>query len=130
MDSDRNVWVVDDDEDDSYLLGFAFKSLPTPVKIKIITKPAELMPALVQAIILPRLLLLDEYMNDQKGHELLVSIRSNPTFQSIAIIILTGAEELDFNPLKDAGADGLLFKPKTWPVLQKLVTDLAQKWLN
>ena len=125
------VWVVDDDEDDQFLLSVAFKNFTPPVPIKQLYDGEELLPNLEAAASLPQLVLLDLNMTRKNGFETLVEIRSFPKYKNLPVIVLTTSSmESDKTLSYSLGADGFLTKPHSNEDTVIMLKLLALEWLQ
>ena len=75
----------------------------------------------------PDLVLCDLDMPTQDGFDTLIAMRSDPELQSIPFVLITGvATEADERRMLGAGADGILRKPFSFPVLLETVQRFTQ----
>lgn len=70
----------------------------------------------------PDLILLDIYMPAMSGLELLKQIRSKPEYNSIIVLMLSGAGQNDQSQSLELGASGFLQKPLTPETLAQTIT--------
>lgn len=132
MNDFTNPWVilVDDDEDDRYLVQQAFKAHSPTYLLQALEKPEELFQLLDDSVALPALILLDLNMPLMNGFEVLRRLRSRVAYACIPIVILTTSDaESDRIRARDLGADSLITKPPTLGQLLKIVIQLEQRWL-
>ncbi|GAB3956415.1 response regulator [Spirosoma harenae] len=123
------VWIVEDDEDDQYLIKLAFESIVPPVSVKLLADGDQLVPSLNQASSLPKLVLLDLNMNRQNGYETLQEIRSIPHYEGLPIVILTTSDD-NADALRSyrLGANGFVTKSASQNDLVSLAQSIANTW--
>ncbi|GAB3952012.1 response regulator [Spirosoma harenae] len=124
------VWVVDDDEDDQFMLAGAFQSLTPPVALKQLYDGEDLLPALETSGCLPKLVLLDLNMGRQNGFETLEQIRSLAKYEHVPIVVLTtSSAESDKIRSYSLGANGFLTKALSNEDFINMLQLLALEWL-
>ncbi|UHG93589.1 response regulator [Spirosoma oryzicola] len=124
------VFLVDDDEDDRFLVQQVFKQLSPECQIKSLFNGEQLINALATAPVLPSLILLDLNMPFMSGMEALRFIRREPKYQSIAIVILTtSSNPFDQQQALKLGANDFITKPADIKGLNKVILQLRQNWL-
>ncbi|GAB4036173.1 response regulator [Spirosoma gilvum] len=125
------VFLVDDDEDDRFLVQEVFKQYSPECRLKHIPDGTELLLALETALSLPTLILLDLNMPLMSGFEALRLIRQQPRYNAIPVVILTTSDqEADRQASIDLKADGFITKPVTVEGLAQVVLHLRQEWLE
>lgn len=88
--SNLNILMVDDDEDDAFLIKEALREIDPAYTLKIFSNWEEVIPFLCKADKLPDLLLIDYVMPGKFGNELSLQIRSFPSLKNIPIVLTTG----------------------------------------
>jgi len=74
----------------------------------------------------PDLILLDLNLPKINGHELLATLKADPTLRSIPVIILTTSQAEEDKALSYLlGADRFLVKPKTWDGYQRVIKTIV-----
>jgi len=112
----RTVLMADDDGEDCFLAEEAFKASKVEAVLSCVKDGLELLEYLAKCVQtnpckFPDLILLDLNMPRKDGREVLVEIKSDPTFQKIPIVILTTSEdERDKTFSMEAGADTFFTK--------------------
>lgn len=125
------VFLVDDDEDDRFLIHQIFKQLSPQCVLKLIPNGRQLLEALKQTSKLPTLILLDLNMPLMGGFEALASIRQQSSYDAIPVIILTTSDQAaDRQQAIALKADGFMTKPVTIEELNQLVLQLRHTWLE
>lgn len=129
MNDQADIWVVDDDIDDQFLINTALKTISTRLTIKPISDGDQLLPNLREAIILPKLVLLDLNMERMNGFEALQQLRDCSPYQHVPVVVLTtsDAEEDRLRALK-LGANAFLTKPIKFEAVVKMLDQLATDW--
>ncbi|MVM29936.1 response regulator [Spirosoma sp. HMF4905] len=123
------VWIVEDDEDDQYIIKLAFESIVPPINVKLLTDGDQLVPTLKRTSVLPRLVLLDLNMQRQNGFETLKEVRAIPTFQSLPIVIFTtSTDSSDLVKSMQLGASGFVTKSSNQLELMSTVKSFAATW--
>jgi CheY-like chemotaxis protein len=126
MKSTPVIWVVDDDEDDQYLIQHAFKAARPTSSIKAIYDGQQLLSCLKHALELPQLVLLDLNMPGKDGFEILEELRKKPAYKQLPVVMLTtSSEESDKTRSAALGASGFLTKPATLAATVKLFQELC-----
>ena len=125
------VFLVDDDEDDRFLVEEVFKQYSSGCRLKPLHNGEELLLALKTGVDLPTLILLDLNMPLMGGFEVLRLLRQQVRYDSIPVIILTTSDQAaDHQEAMALKADGFITKPATIEGLNQLVLHLRQTWLE
>src|SRR5262245_10649782 len=120
MSSHALILLVDDGEDDVYLIRKAFQLAGVANPIHVARDGEEAIAYLVGAgqysnhdeHPLPDLILLDLKMPRLGGFEVLTWIRRQPGLQGIAVVVLTSSEQIwEVNKAYALGANSFLVKP-------------------
>lgn len=123
------VWLVDDDDDDRFLLSQALKELRVRVLLKELSDGEQVLPALKEATALPHLMLLDLNMPRLNGFDVLAQLRTMARYRDLPIIILTtSASKEDEARSLALGASEFLTKPASLPALVRLLKRLLTSW--
>ena len=126
----QQIFVVDDDEDDQFVIRQVLAQHTPRAAIKVLSDGEALLKALAQAPSLPHLVLLDLNMPRMGGLEALDRIRANPQYATVPIIVLTTSDSVeDRAGALNLKADGYLVKPATISGLTQLILTLKQQWL-
>lgn len=129
MNDQSDIWVVDDDTDDQYLIEQALKALSTRLTIKPISDGDELLPHLQQAAVLPKLVLLDLNMERMSGFEALQELRNCSPYKHLPVVVLTTSEaEEDRRKALQLGADAFLTKPVKFDAVVTMLHQLVIDW--
>ena len=132
MNDFNKPWVIllDDDEDDRFLIHQAFRTYSSTYLLQALEKPEELFQLLDDSVVLPALILLDLNMPLMNGFEVLKQLRSRIAYAAIPIVILTTSEaESDRRLARDLGANSFITKPPTLGQLLDIIIQLEQRWL-
>ncbi len=132
MNQFKKQWVilVDDDEDDRFLIQQAFKQQNTEYLLQALQSGQELFQILEHSPELPSLLILDLNMPLMNGFEVIKRLRTHSEYCSIPIVILTTSDaEADRKRARELGANSFVTKPPSLDQLIKIIAQLKQDWL-
>jgi CheY-like chemotaxis protein len=127
--------MADDDEDDCLLAKSALEETGMTRELLIVGDGGELMDYLYrqggfsdpEQSPRPDLILLDLNMPRKDGREALKEIKSDPSLQSIPVVILTTSrEERDITLCKEAGASSFVTKPVMFEKWIEMAKSLAE----
>ena len=134
MNSDASVGrvmlLVEDNEDDVFLMRRALKSAKLDLKLQVAADGQEALDYLAgigqfsdrSSFPLPGIVLLDLKLPYVHGFEILSWIRQQPTLKDIAVVVLTSSpEERDLQKARDLGARTYLVKPPTAEMILNLL---------
>ncbi|RCR66686.1 response regulator [Larkinella punicea] len=123
------VFIADDDEDDRFLLQFAFQELGFDSAPTFAIDGLDLLHRLLDSEVRPALIILDINMPRLDGFETLKVLRSKKPYQTTPIVMLTtSVQESDRQHARDLGASAYLIKPSTIEELKKMVFKLVSDW--
>lgn len=129
MENSSQVWVVDDDPDDQYLVQRMFHDLNPSIRVKPLFDGSDLLPCLEETTILPSLILLDLNMNRMSGFDALRQVRASPVFGDLPVIVLTtSTSEVDKEKSIRLGANQFLSKPARIQDFSVMVRQLVEEW--
>jgi len=122
------VLIVDDDEDDRWLINQAFAKV-CPQLQRVFANNGEEAVDYIQASPMPLFVLTDLNMPRLNGLELVMRLRHHPYFQTIPIVICTtSTSELDRQRCYLAGVNAYVHKPVRLVDLTELVRCLVGLW--
>lgn len=125
------VFIVDDDEDDRFLVQQVFNQQSPDSQLKALSNGAELLETLAESEPLPNLILLDLNMPVMSGLETLERVRQNPAYESVPIVILTTSDQaIDRQRASRLRANGFITKPPTIRQYNEVVLNLQREWLS
>ncbi|MBC3787035.1 response regulator [Spirosoma utsteinense] len=125
------VFIVDDDEDDRFLVQQVFNQQSPDSQLKTLSNGAELLETLAESVRLPNLILLDLNMPVMSGLETLERVRQNPAYESVPIVILTTSDQaIDRQVASRLRANGFITKPPTIKQYNEVVLNLQREWLS
>lgn len=132
--SSATILVVEDDENDLFLLKRAFAKAKVTNPIHAARDGEEAIAYLsgngVPDDRLPVLVLLDLKLPRLSGHEVLAWIRSNERVRRLPVVVLTSSDEpRDVNRAYDAGANSYLVKPGDPGRILDLANSVGTYWL-
>jgi len=135
----QNILLVEDDENDVFLIKRAFRLLNLPHSLQVVQdgeaainylggkepyENPELYP-------LPSLILLDLKLPRLSGLEVLQWIRQQVELKRMLVIVLTASQEApDVNQAYDLGANSYLVKPVDFRAFLEMVRTLEAYWLT
>ncbi|MGV3559864.1 response regulator [Larkinella arboricola] len=124
------VFLVDDDEDDQFLLQQVFQQYSPDCKIRLLSNGVELLDALETTRSLPALVMLDLNMPYMSGFEALEAIRKDTRYNSLPIVILTTSDQpVDQQRAIQLGANDFITKPTLLADYSQVVLKLRKEWL-
>lgn len=125
------VFIVDDDEDDRFLVQQIFEQQSPELELRSLVNGAELLRTLAESESLPGLILLDLNMPVMSGLETLERVRQNPAYESVPIVILTTSDQAaDKQRATRLRANGFITKPPTIKQYNEIVLNLKRDWLS
>ncbi|NII26326.1 response regulator [Pseudoflavitalea sp. X16] len=119
--------LIDDNEDDLYILRLAFETIREPVQCMVETDSEMALSRLLEQSIvpLPDCIFLDLNMPKVGGMELLAAIRSISLYDDIPVIIhSTSTAQKDIEQAKASGANWYLPKASNFALLCKSLQEL------
>lgn len=133
VNSDRYIFLADDDADDCSLFADALKEVSTETKLTTANDGKELMNKLDMSIPPPPdVIFLDLNMPLMNGFECLAEIRATQKYKGIPIVIFsTSCEKESVNRVYAQGADYYICKPDSFPELKNVISKvLSIDWTS
>jgi CheY-like chemotaxis protein len=136
---DFPVLLVEDDEDDAFLIRRAFRQSGLPNAVQHVEDGDEAVAYLSgkgehadrARFPLPGLILLDLKLPRRSGLEVLAWIRAQPGVGRTPVVVLTSSRERsDVDGAFELGASGYLVKPVAADGLREMVRILAAYWMG
>lgn len=133
------VLMVDDDEDDFFLVRSAFKQNGFTSELRLLPNGQELMDYLYRRGIYsdpslsprPRVILLDLNMPQKDGRQTLREIKSDPDLKSIDVVIFTTSWlEEDKASTLELGASSFITKPTSFNELVEVFKVQGARWFR
>lgn len=130
----RRILLVEDNEDDVFLMRRALKTARLPLEISVAHDGQEAIDYLSglgdfadrTKYPLPSLVLLDLKMPRRHGFEVLSWIRAEPTLKDLTVVVLTSSpEERDRKKASELGAHAYRVKPPTAEMIHEIAAILA-----
>jgi two-component system response regulator len=80
---------------------------------------------------LPGLVLLDWHLGPQRGDRFIESLRSEPRFTAIPVVVFTTSDnDVDLSAAYASDVNGYVVKPDTFEDLVQCVRDICRYWLT
>lgn len=133
------ILMADDDGDDCFLVGKAFKASRLCNDLRFVSDGEELMDYLHRRnkyeaegeAPRPGLILLDLNMPKKDGREALEEIKNDPDLREIPVVVLTTSkDEEDVLRSYNLGANSFITKPVTFDGLVEVVKSLGKYWFE
>ncbi|QMW02795.1 response regulator [Spirosoma foliorum] len=126
-----NVLIVDDDEDDQFLLKTAFEQDSPLFNLRFANDGTDVLENIDRTDFLPDLVLLDLNMPRIGGFEVLSHLKNSPHYRHVPILILTTSDnEEDINRSYELGANTFLIKPTQHQGLVELAEQIRLYWFR
>ena len=139
MDTLGTILLVEDNEDDIFLMQRAFSKAAIPNPIQVVRTGQDAISYLNgvgsfkdrQKYPLPIIVLLDVKLPLKSGPEVLRYIREQPELRKMIVVMLTSSnQEKDIKLAYATGANSYLVKPPTGPALHQMMSDFQNYWLR
>lgn len=131
-----NILLVEDNEGDIFLMTEVLSEAGIINTIENARDGAQAIKLLEDRVAdnsknLPDLILLDINLPKKNGHEVLASVKSNPSLKKIPIIVLTtSSSELDILKAYDLQANCYLIKPTEIGGFLQVIEAIERFWLS
>lgn len=135
----KTILLVEDNEDDVFLMQRALKAAQIPNPLAVVTDGQQAVDYLNgtgkysdrEAYPIPCLALLDMKLPYLNGLEVLEWVRQRSSLQTLLIVMLTASRnEIDVDHAYRAGANAFLVKPPTVEKLAEMLAALKGFWLK
>ena len=139
MTASRAILLVEDNEDDLFLIKRALQSARIVNPVLVVETGQEAIDYLSgvgkfadrDSYPVPAVVFIDLKLPFVFGHEVLAWIRRRKEFESIVVIVLTSSNEAsDLNQCYSLGANSYLVKPPTAEQLEALAKAFKWQWLE
>jgi CheY-like chemotaxis protein len=130
------VLLVEDSEDDAVLTRYAFRSVPNPLNLHVVSDGVEALEFLRQqgphaTAPRPDIILLDLNMPRMDGRELLAELKRDENLRTIpAVVLTTSSAESDVIAAYRSHAAAFMTKPFGLDVFSNMIEKFAAFWLN
>jgi len=126
-----NIFLADDDEDDTFLFQEALGQIPVPTNLVIAENGMELMKKLNKTERVPDLIFLDMNMPVKNGMECLQELRKSETYDQTPVVILsTSVAGYLLEDAYNAGANLYIQKPTSFSNLVVILKKCLLKKIN
>lgn len=131
MNKTFNVLVVDDDEDDQFLIRAAFQKDSERYQLHFASDGTHVLEDIQSPRILPDLILLDLNMPIINGFEVLKHLKNSPIYKHVPVVILTTSEnQTDIDQAYELGANSFITKPIDHQSLVDLAEQVRLYWFT
>jgi CheY-like chemotaxis protein len=129
MDKPKRVFLIDDDEDDCYILDQALKEFDNPVEL-ISEQDSEiaLISLSANTIGQPDLFILDWNMPKVSGKQCLERIRNMPQFANVPIIVLSTSQSPFDKDEAEVGGAHFYSKPASIESLSLMLQEIFEEF--
>lgn len=134
-----SILIAEDDPDDRLLIKEAFEENKIANPLHFVGDGVELLEFLCHQgpfaefanDPLPALIILDLNMPRVDGREILEVLKSHHRFKTIPIVTMTTSnDEADMKNCYEHGANAYVIKPSNFEQLSKIISTMAEFWLN
>ncbi len=123
------VILIDDDEDEFYLLNRALHDYSDQITLHQYRKAQAITQHLETAAMLPSLILLDMHMPVLSGVDILKFIKEHESLRNIPVVVWSGDLQPDeVNQCYEAGAASVIMKPTGNDEMAESITNLCNYW--
>jgi CheY-like chemotaxis protein len=130
MNRPMQVLIVDDDPATAGLLEETLLSVGDPKRVTVASDGRRALD-LLQSGLKPDLVLLDLKMPEVSGHEVLQSLKGNPAFAHVPVIVLTASDDpTDIERCYDLRANSFVVKPDTLEGMRELACAIDSFWFQ
>lgn len=126
----KNIFLAEDDEDDTYIFEQALEELHANAKLTASENGKELMDLLgLPPVPPPDIIFLDLNMPLKNGYECLEEIRNGKQHNIPVIVLTTTGSEEDIEKVYRLGATHFIVKPNNFPALKNVLKKvLSTNW--
>jgi CheY-like chemotaxis protein len=138
MEQSNCILIVDDDNDDQYMIRQAFATINFAENVKTVNDGVELFEYLERSgkykneiTLFPKVILLDLNMPKKDGRQCLKEIKQHPKLKKIPIVIYsTSSNPDDIAFAYEYGASSYITKPYSYQELVKIMEVLKLYWFD
>lgn len=126
-----NVLIVDDDEDDQFLIRAAFEKDSERYNLHFAADGTDVLENIESPRFLPDLILLDLNMPRMSGFEVLTHLKKSPVYRHVPVVMLTTSEnQADIDRAYELGANSFVTKPINHQSLVDLAEQVRLYWFT
>ena len=118
----QNILVVDDSEDNLYLMQFVLEA--QGYKVKTINNGQQALEWVKRNC--PNLILLDLMMPQMNGYEVIERLKGDRATSAIPVLLVTANRYFDWAEAKEVGANGVIHKPVDLDRLMSKITKIFE----
>jgi CheY-like chemotaxis protein len=123
------ILVIDDDEDDRFLIKDAFRAVSEDFILEFLSDGIDIVKNIESQTICPDLILLDLNMPKISGLEVLRNIRNSDKYSCKPVVIFsTSSNQNDINQAYKTGANSYLIKPSSHQELTEVIKNVWAFW--
>lgn len=129
----HRIFIAEDDPDDIYLLGMAFKEAGYQVELHNFEHGGKLMESLAKAYphAMPTLIMLDLNLPVLDGKNALQAIKAQEALRTIPVIVYTTSKsEKDITEVYALGANSYIVKSPDYSEQVRKIRSFCDYWLN
>ncbi|MCY7352239.1 MAG: response regulator [Cytophagaceae bacterium] len=125
------ILIVEDDEDDRYLIQDAFAEAQLSCNFVFAVDGADALAYLKKAVEPPALMLLDINMPKLNGFEVLQKLRQDPVWKALPVVMFsTSTETSTITRAYQSGVNSYVLKPQTFTGLVTLLSQICNYWFD
>lgn len=125
----RQVFIVDDDEDDRDFLREAFMENGYPDQFVLFESGVKMMEFLLKSAFPPALIIMDLHMPGRGGGDFVKEIKSNPHYKTIPVVLFsTGLITETKIQLLRQGANCVVAKPNSYDEIREITKCIGLLW--
>ncbi|GAB3044785.1 response regulator [Spirosoma pulveris] len=131
MVSTPQIYIVDDAADYRLILQQVFSRFFPTYSVALFADGNGCLETLSRLNQLPDLMVLDRHMPGLDGHQLLLHLKTHPTYRKIPIVMMSAAASIEeINDCYEAGANSFLGKPMELDLLREQLGLICHYWLE
>lgn len=131
----RSILMLEYDDDDRYITQATFDENNLPVKLHFVDSSNDLFAFLISCersqLSLPALILLNYYATPVSAEDIISSLRANPKYAHIPIVVLSGAMNAEMiRECYVCGANSLIRKPNSGAEIKEKILSFVRYWFQ
>jgi CheY-like chemotaxis protein len=127
----KQILVVDDDEDDRFLIKSSFEAAGDGNSLSFADGPDGVSQYLIEVGKPPRVIIMDLKMPHKNGIQVLKDIRNNPFLNATPVIIYSSENNPEqIKACYQSGANSFIVKPSTFAAMVSVAEVILNYWLR